>query len=232
MTDEVKTVDNGRSKLGCIALLIPVGLMLIIIFALIIGGQILQDEVWLVPGDPDNFDPIAEYSSVLNYAGEDAQFVGLEAYFVQRDGTLDLNASYEPAPNVVYHFYRRTRETDDAPTGVSASSDSIWHRQVHITISQPFQWVFATQGAAGDGVGFDVNLGMDRDRTIEIFEVPQSVIPAPSCSFRDFWTLAIESANADSESVATIIYDASGYHFIIQGTAINLLFNTDCELVN
>lgn len=230
MTDE--TTDSSGSKLGCIAVLIPISFILLIIFAIIIGVQILQDEVWLVPGDPDNFDPIAEYTSVLNYAGENVQFVGLEAYFVKRDGTLDLNASYEPAPNVTYHFYQRTRETDDAPAGVSTSSDSIWHRQVHIMISQPFQWVFATQGAAGDGVGFDVNLGMDRDRTIEIFDVPQSVIPAPSCSFRDFWTLAIESANADNEAVATIIYDASGYHFIIQGTDINLLFNSDCELVN
>lgn len=232
MTDETQTAESGASKLGCIAVIIPIGFILIIIFAIIISAQILEDEVWLVPGDPDNFDPIAEYASVLNYAGENAQFVGLEAYFVKRDGTLDLNASYEPSPTVTYHFYRRTRETDDAPAGVSASSDAIWHRQVHIMISQPFQWVFATQGAAGDGIGFDVNLGMDRDRTIEIFEVPLSVIPAPNCSFRDFWTLAIESANADSEAVATIIYDASGYHFIIQGTAINLLFNSDCELVN
>lgn len=231
MSDTQTESDVVENKSGCGGIIIALLVFFTLLMTVIIGSQIVEDEVWLVPGNPDNFDPIAEYQSVLAYAESDAQFVGMEAYFVQRDGTLDLNASYEPAPNVVYSFYRPTRESSDAPTGV-ASSDAIWHRQVRITISQPFKWVFATQGVAGEGVGFDVNLGMDRDRSIEILEVPATVIPEPSCSFRDFWTLAIEDADADSESVATIIYNASGYRFLIQGTAINLLFNAECELIN
>ncbi|GAB5493531.1 MAG: hypothetical protein Phog2KO_37460 [Phototrophicaceae bacterium] len=219
-----------KTSYGCFFILILVFLGCLI--AVITGLQILEDEVWLVPGNPDNFDPIAEYVSVLDYAGDDAQFVGMEAYFVGREGTLDLNASYVPAPNVVYSFYRSTRENTEAPAGVATSDNAIWHRRVRVTISQPFKWVFATQGVAGEGVGFDVNLGMDRDRSVEIFEAPLPTIDAPSCSFRDFWTIAIEGYNADTEAVATIIYDSAGYRFLIQGTSINLLFDSNCELVN
>lgn len=229
MVEDKSTKTNEQANngsVGCVVLLVIIPLLLLI-FGVIIGLQVAEDEVWLVPGDPNNFDPIANYAAVAEYAGENAQLTRIEAHFVKSDGTLNLNAGYDPAPRVIYQFFRATRD-NNAPVG-AAAANAIWHRQVNITISQPYKWTFATQGAAGEGVGFDLNLGMDRDRYTEVLQVPPPAIPIPTCSFRDFWVDAIEGSNADVNAVATIIYDQSGYTFLIQGTDIALRFSHACE---
>ena len=232
MTDEIEHSETAEksssSGIGC-ALALVIVPFLLIIFAVIIGLQVANDEVWLVPGDPNNFDPIAQYEQVRSYAGDNARLKRIEAQFVSADGTLNLNAGYEPSPRVMYDFYRITRQ-NNAPAGTSPQGAQ-WHRQIRVTVSKPFKWTFATQGAAGDGVGFDLNLGMDRDRSVEILQNPGEAIPAPICSFRDFWVRAIEYAGADTGSVATIIYDQSGYTFLIQGTEIVLRFDQACEQI-
>lgn len=230
MSEEIEQENEESSSVGCIAITIAIALILIVIIAIITVLQIFSDEVWLVPGDPDNFDPISEYTMVLDYAGDDARLTRIEALFVKSDGTLDLNASYEPAPTVVYYFYRPTRD-NNAPAG-TAPSDAIWHSQVTITISQPFAWSVATQDSDQDGFSMMLNLGMDRDRYVEVLAVAPPTLETPRCSFADFWDTAIETSEADSNAVATIIYDQTGYHFLIQGTTVNLLFDNNCELQN
>lgn len=232
MSEEIKQENEESSRSGCIAIIIAGMLILLVIIALITVIQIFSDEVWLVPGDPDHFDPISEYSTVLEYAGEDVLLTRIEALFVKNDGTLDLNASYDPAPTVLYYFYRPTRD-NNAPAGTSAS-DAIWHSQVTISISQPFEWSVATENPYDEEDGFSMvlNLGMDRDRYVEVLAPAPPVLDTPTCSFSDFWDTAIEEEEADSQAVATIIYEPTGYHFLIQGTQVNLLFDNDCELQN
>lgn len=232
MSEEIKQENEESSRSGCIAIIIAIALILPVIIALITVIQIFADEVWLVPGDPDNFDPISEYSTVLEYAGDDALLTRIEALFVNSNGTLDLNASYEPAPKTLYYFYRPTRD-NNAPTGTSAS-DAIWHNQIIVTISQPFEWSVATENPYDEEDGFSMvlNLGMDRDRYVEVLAPAPPILETPSCSFVDFWDIAIETREASSEAVATIIYDSTGYQFLIQGTQLNLLFDNDCELQN
>ncbi|MGB7342373.1 MAG: hypothetical protein WBC91_25980 [Phototrophicaceae bacterium] len=228
MSDEMNP-NPSNNKSAFLPIIIAIVVILFGCFTVVTVFQIFNDEVWLVPGNPDNFDPVASYAMVLDYAGADAQLTQIEALFVQQDGTLDLNASYEPAPEVRYLFYRQTRN-NDAPTG-TAASDAIWHRRVQITISKPYEWAFVTSQPNDDaGFSFALNLGMDRDREAEQLAVPFPALPAPECSFADFWAVALANNDMPPDAVATIIYDAIGYTFLIQGTPINLTFDQTCEL--
>src|SRR4051812_7881088 len=65
-----------------------------------------------VPGDAAHFDPVASYPSVLDYAGTGAKLISVNAYYVRSDGTVELNASYSPAPYVDYEFVHKL---DKAP---------------------------------------------------------------------------------------------------------------------
>lgn len=217
--------DKKRRSINWLILFIP---LMGACFALAIITQIFADEVWLAPGNPDAFDPIVYYEDVLDYAGDDVQFTGMFIQFVQQDGTLDLNAGYEPSPFVRYAFYRPTRE-NNAPTGAS-TNDEIWHRIVQVTISQPFEWAVVT-AITNDGLSINVNLGMDRDTSIEQLAPVAEIASVPICDLSVFWDIALANANIPDDAVATIIYDATGYQFTIQGTAINLRFDPQCTQV-
>lgn len=226
---EATTEAPPTKKASFLWIFLLIAIVLFSCFSLITVIQVFTDEVWLVPGDPDKFDPVASYAMVVDYAGADVQLTQIEALFVQQDGTLDLNASYEPSPEVRYLFYRQTRN-NDAPTG-TAASDAIWHRRIQVTISQPYEWVFVTSSPNDiPGVSYDLNLGMDRDREAEQLAVPFPALPAPECSFADLWSTALANHDIPDDAVATIIYDARGYNFIIQGTPINLIFDQNCAI--
>lgn len=232
MTEIETTEQSEKSSVGCTTIILGFTVFFTLLMGVIIGLQVLEDEVWLVPGNPDKFDPIANYEEISSYAGENASLLQIESYYVRSDGTLDLNASYEPAPSVFYTFYRQTGTIDaDAPTGVTVE-DAINYRYVWVRITAPFQWTFATQGVAGEGVGYDLNLGMDRDRSVEQVGIPEDSIPAPQCAYSELWQTALAESDADPNAVATIIYNASGYLFTITGTPISLQFDTDCTLIN
>jgi hypothetical protein len=159
-----------------------------------------------VPSDPSHFDPIAAYDAVHQFAGADLDLAYINIDYARSDGTLDLNANYDP--RVEYEFFRElsTPPPNAPPVGSKGVTDQKWDDQADILI-QPSRML---------SVGGNVQ-GLKK-------------IPAPKCSLKRLWDTAIEKG-ASKDAVAIVRLDASGYSFRIEGTKIDLSFDTDCGLI-
>jgi hypothetical protein len=229
MTQEKK----NRGSCGCVAIIamFVVGCIAFMVFGLpfIIGAT--SEETWFVPGDADNFDPIATFDEVAAYAGDNVLLMEMEAYYVRSDGTMALNADYRP--RVEYKFAQPTTDEadNDAPVGVPGAVQSeSRYRLISVTVSDPFQtFSVRSMGSGGNREYQYMNLGMDRDTGDVTDRLPDEPVDAPVCPFADFWEVAI-GRGAPRDAVATITYSSEGYTFRIQDTNIRLSFDFDCTV--
>ncbi len=230
MSEEKYDLNKPQaSKRGGCLLIGGIALSIMLCFVSVIILSIFEEGRAFIPGDSYNFDPVAEYAAVEQHAGDNVFLTGIRASFVRRDGTLELSATYEPAPDVYYTFYRLTGNNSNAPVGVN-TSDAVEHQDVRISISDPFNFPFI-RAAEGD-MSIQLQPGMRRFLSTPSVSTPDEALPPPACSFRDLWTIAIEEEEANDEAVAIIQYDDDGYNFYIRGTSVNLDFNFDCQLVD
>lgn len=181
----------------------------------------------------DAFDPVAALPGVRSFAGDGALLAEIYATSVRPDGTINLNATYTPAPYVDYQFYRPVPRPDDAPPiGAGGTSDGQWYEPIEISAYQPgrMSQISSTGGGVSVRTQF-VNQGLARDAddptTSVSFDTDDSLLD-PACSFAELWRLAL-SQGAPQEAVATISYDSSGYDFAISGV-LSLRFDRDCKL--
>ncbi len=182
-----------------------------------------------VPGDAAHFDPVASYPSVLDYAGAGAQLVSINAYYVRSDGTVELNASYTPAPYVTYDFVRKLDKAppNAPPIGAGGANTDPWYEPIEIHLYQPGQW----RQVKSSSVSYTyVNKGMERSVDDAENGLSHPVVPPPNCPFATLWSLAL-TKDAPAEAVAIIQYDADGYNFSISGLSIYLKFGMDCKLI-
>jgi hypothetical protein len=229
-----------RRKIGCLPALITVvitgGILLGLgaaiaavfapnllneVFSQMTGVETVQSRP--VEGDAANFDPIASFKSMQAFAGEGAQLVEFEAYFVRSDGTLDLTATYNPSPRVSAEFVMEVEPPADAPP-VGAGGGGTWYREVEIEAYRPGQ----TRRVSSSSYSYSyTNEGMTRD-----IDTPRSftptVISPPVCPFEALWRAAL-AEGAPAEAVATIEYDEDGYDFYIRDVGVRLTFGPDCE---
>lgn len=212
---------------------------IIIFIALIIIVPTLLISIYVekttsVPGDPNRFDPISTFQQVQSYAGPDAKFTELEAQFVRPDGTMDLNANYQPGPRVNYQFYHELeRPPQNAPPlGAGSKLDNKWYERIRVTISKPWQsfYVSSTGGGVNSRYNY-INFGMQRKNDPPTSSTQAAIAPAPTCPFEQLWQQASQQG-APADAVATIHYDHGGYTFTIEGTKIKLIFAFDCTLKN
>lgn len=191
------------------------------VFSQFTGVEITQSRP--VEGDPANFDPIASFESMQAFAGEGAQLVDFEAYYVRSDGTLDLTATYNPSPRVSAEFVIEVEPPADAPP-VGAGGGGTWYREIEIEAYRPGQ----TRRVTSSSFSYSyTNEGMTRD-----IDSPRSmdptIIPPPICPFEALWRAAL-AEGAPADAVATIEYDEDGYDFRISDADIWLTFGADCE---
>lgn len=183
-----------------------------------------------VPGDPGAFEPYAAYPQVRAYAGPGAELVEIEVSLVRADGTLDLEATYSPKPDVTYTFVRVVpRPANAPPPGATGTSSDEWHERVTVRAYEPGQRRQRTEqkGNVRTTVQY-TNKGMERDAD-EPSSQPVTTIPAPACDIREFWKAAI-AAGAPSDGVARVRYDEDGYRFTVSGYGVNLAFDAGCVL--
>jgi hypothetical protein len=190
-----------------------------------------KPETRTVPGNANAFDPIAAFEAVKTFAGSNVQLVSIEASQVRRDGTLDLTASYRPAPYVTYRFVRAVaRPTNAPPVGAGGTRDGPWFETITIDAYEPGQHRRVKQTTASHRRTYTyVNEGMTR----AIGEPStgsdiERIVAAPRCSLVELWAIAIKSG-APQQAVARINYDAKGYRFSISGTKLNLAFDATCQ---
>jgi hypothetical protein len=189
----------------------------------------LVDQTRLIPGDASRFDPVAAFEAVQQHAWEDAELVSIDAYYIRSDGTLDLNASYNPF--VRYDFVRKLDNPPaDAPPvgaggGAGGGASGEWYEPVRVEVSRPWH-VYNTR--SGSSSSTHLNFGMDRD----VYSPTSSAnnpISQPLCSFAELWETAI-AHDAPRDAVAIIQVNAEGYTFIINEMSIVLQFSPSCEL--
>jgi len=183
-----------------------------------------------ITGDPSHFDPIKSYAEARNFAAKDAQLVGFTARFVRPDGTMDLTATYRPAPQTEYTFVQPTAAPTNAPPiGVNSNADAQWYLPITITAYQPGQNQYIRESSGGSSLEYTfTNNGYSREVS-SVNNNAKNILPAPTCDLAQLWKIAIQTANAPPTAVATITYKATGYQFDITGTAVHLTFGMDCQ---
>jgi hypothetical protein len=192
---------------------------------------IKMPETRSVPGSAGAFDPIESYAAVSAFAGQDMQLVSIKASNVRADGTLDLNATYSPAPRVDYQFVHEVpRPADAPPVGAGGTGVGPWYEEVTIEVYQPGARRHVTQIGGGVSASYDyVNDGMLRQVDKPTTNLPGAIVPAPKCAFATLWKTALEY-NASKDAVASIDYTADGYSFNINALKVYLKFGSDCRL--
>ncbi|MBA3874908.1 MAG: hypothetical protein H0X30_37755 [Anaerolineae bacterium] len=209
-----------------IVIVIIVSIVLVVIPFFESGGG--SADTRPVPGDAAHFDPVASYPSVLDYAGTGAQLVSLNAYYVRSDGTVELNATYSPAPYVDYDFVRQLDKAppNAPPIGAGGANTDPWYEPIEIHLYQPGQ--FRHVESAGNSYTY-VNKGMERSVDDPQNGLRDPVLPPPACPFAKLWSVAV-TKDAPADAVAIITYDENGYDFSISGLSVYLKFDMDCKL--
>lgn len=198
-----------------------------------IGGlidSVSGPETRAISGNASSFDPITALAEVNGFAGEDAQLTAIYAYYVRSDGTLDLNATYSPAPRVEYEFLREVpRPADAPPVGAGGTTAGQWYEPVTIEAYQPGQVRHVSQTGGGVSLEYNyTNQGLEKQVGSPTTRPSGAVVAPPECSFSQLWQVALKK-DAPTDAVAIIEYDESGYDFNISGV-VHLRFNADCTL--
>ena len=183
-----------------------------------------------ITGDTSKFDPFAAYGEVSDFAGDNAKLIEISVNYVRADGTMDLTATYSPAPSVDYKFAREVpRPSDAPPVGVAGSTNGPWYEPVTIRAFQPGQRRRTSITKGGVRTTFDwINDGLVRDVSDPTSSLSAEFIPQPKCSITKFWQAAI-AKDAPPDAVATIRYNQRGYSFDISGAQVHLQFDMDCK---
>lgn len=184
-----------------------------------------------IASDASNFDPFGTYDEISAFAGQDAQLIEIDASYVRADGTMDLTATYSPAPNVDYKFARVVARPGDAPpVGVAGSTNGSWYESITIRAFQPGQRRRTSITKGGVRTSFDwVNDGLVREVSAPTSSLSTEFIARPQCSPADLWKTALER-DVPKDAVAVIRYDKNGYSFVISGAGVNLRFDMECKL--
>jgi hypothetical protein len=230
---QVLKVNNkkpSRLRLGLFLSVLTIAAILCVIYVVIpffeTGGG--NADTRAVPGDAAHFDQVASYPSVLDYAGAGSELVSLSAYYVRSDGTLELTATYSPAPYVTYDFVRKLDKAPDnaPPIGAGGANTAPWYEPIEIHLYKPGQW---RQVKSSSTSYTYVNKGMERSVNDARNGLSSPIVAAPACPFSKLWEVALKH-DAPADAVAIINYDADGYTFSISGLSIYLNFGTDCQL--
>ena len=178
-----------------------------------------------VPGDVHRFDPVASYSAIVAAVGPSAQLVALESRFVREDGTQDLEASYVGYTYANrYRFLRPRGQREDPSVPVGARPPAAPFEAVEVTIQKP-HWVSQSinNGEPENKKHRGMQLAVQGSANLK------DVVAAPGCSFARLWTAA-KARGAPAGAVAVITYDAGGYQFRIDGTAVSVRFDASCAI--
>lgn len=212
---------------------VPVVVVTVTVAGLAVG---LSDTVrqWLgfydaeFPGERTRFRPVSSYHEVAELAGPGVELRRLEARYVRSDGTVNLEADYEPT--VKYDFIRkRTNEKDKEnkrahPRGTGKSRGAF--ELIEIGIQKPRTYSHSRGGGCSGG-SEKLTPYMWR-RKVRVPDTGRLAKP-PKCSFSHLWQKAAKEG-MPTDAVAIIKYRRSGYEFSIQGEKKTLRFDTECRL--
>ena len=193
------------------------------------------------PGIRQSFKVIKNFHKIKKWAGRDAELLSMEATHVESDGTMNLKARYKPYPPKVEFYFVRPFQTprrppkEDQDQKIGTGARDLTERPVIVDPPWEEIHVVVHYRMKGPGGGQDLWKWPATGK-----EEKKEPIPDPKCSFKLIWDLA-KDAGAPEYAVANIIYNAQGYHFLIEETLIidykeveepvfKMTVNTDCEV--
>jgi hypothetical protein len=191
-----------------------------------------KPETFPVPGDSSQFDPFKVVPELRPKIGKDCRVYSIEADFVRSDGTMDLNATYEPGPHAKYKFYRQVDSggQKEPPIGAGRRPDDVWVEKAEVEVYKPGSTRSITRlgGRTNSSVHYE-NLGMDISRNGPYLNRLDKDLGDPRISCADLWKVAL-TKGAPKDAVATITYNMNGYHFVVEGTPADLYFDFEGHL--
>jgi len=176
-----------------------------------------------VPGDVRRFDPFSAFPLVAAFAGGSARLIRAGAHYVREDGTVDLEASYIPEGEHGAYYSLVRPVSANGPIGAAAHFQG-----VAVWVRRPG---FRTERSGGPFQSVTWDRGMTLEGTWPADDYAKDVVPAPTCSLLNLWSMA-KQHGASGGAVAVIVYDRAGYDFKIAGTSFHYVFDTECHLKN
>lgn len=207
---------------GCTGIVLFCGFLGFIFWITIFSNtcaKMLGTETYPLVGDPQRFDPFAELPNIRKRVGSGAILRKIEVSYVRSDGTMDLMATYKPAPTVEYDFLLPTKPSsgDVPPVGAGHAENDVWLEDVTVKVYQPGQVRFVMKTSGGSTSKYQYrNEGMDIDRGRPRMQASHPDIGDPNLSLKSIWEKAIQ-IGANKDAVATIEYEEGGYRFAITG---------------
>lgn len=210
----------GCTGCGCgVGFVALLGTFLYIVIFTNTCAKMMGEETYPLASDPKRFDPFKGIAEARSKAGTGARLVEVEASFVRSDGTMDLTATYKPAPRVTYTFEVPAEKapSDAPPIGAGRSPGDVWLQRVRIECYEPGQRRSVTRISGGSRSQYQyTNEGMDVDRgTPQMGKLPED-IGDPKVSTVDLWKAGL-AKGAPADAVARITFDKDGYEFSVTG---------------
>ena len=192
-------------------------------------AKMMGEETYPIAGDPRRFDPFASIPDIQSKLGPGAILLQMDASFVRSDGTLDLKATYKPAPNADYRFRVPIKDApkDAPPVGAGRKPGDVWIQDVTVRVYEPGLRRHVTRTSGGTRSSYSyTNEGMDVERSTPQMGSLGAGLPNPKLSTKEMWEVAI-SKGADRDAVARIRYEDDGYEFIISELKYHLRWDAD-----
>jgi len=113
---------------------------------------------------------------------------------VRADGTLDLQPSYTPKPQVDYQFVWTIPRPDDAPPVGAGGGNQAFYESITIALYEPNTTrSVMREGALGILRRYNyTNQGMVRDMEVVTDNTFLTPAPAPTCTLARLWAIAID----------------------------------------
>ena len=183
------------------------------------------------PGDPRAFDGFNSLPEVSDFAGSNCEVVDIDLMRVSSSGLMDLEADYHPQANYALLcdviLTEKERKAPIGAGGVEVNEGD--RRAISVSIFQPGQRRHFSSRGGGTNVEMDyIHKGMVIQRSYLVRAADAQSITSPNCSTAQLWEVALD-AGAPSNAVARIRYADNKYRFSIDGTAVDLEINANCE---
>lgn len=220
----------GCSGCGCgIAFVVGLCTFLYIVIFTNSCAKMMGEETYPLKSDAKRFDPFAAIPEIRERAGAGARLVEVDASFVRSDGTMDLTATYKPAPRVTYKFEVPSDKGPEnaPPIGAGRSPGDVWIVEVEVDVYEPGQRRSVTRISGGSKSQYQyMNEGMDIDRSTPRMGKLKEDIGTPKVTTADLWKQGA-AKGAPRDAVATITFDADGYEFRVTGIDADVELDRD-----
>lgn len=223
----------GCAGCGCVLAIFGfIGAILYITVFSNVAAKWMGQETYPITGDAHRFDPVAAIPEIRKRVGEKAVLIDMRANYVNSDGTLDLLASYRPAPYVDYTFRLPLDKapSDAPPVGAGRSPGDIWIQDVRVKVYEPGQSRHVRRVSGNSSSEYTYrNEGMDLSRGTPQMGDLKDAVDSIKLTTQEMWKVAL-AKGADQNAVAIIEADDSGTALTISSLKIYLYWDRDGKL--